>query len=274
MRELTLPAPLLLLPGLGADGDLFTAQRQGLGDAVSTPAWIAPRDPREGLSDYAARWAERINPAVAEFGSDRPWFLGGMSMGGMIALEMVPHLERTPAAVLLISSCRSDAALPKLIKIAGALTAKAPARFVAMGVKLGAIPFGVRDGADDDGTKLLVRMARSTDPDHLKWAIGATGEWTYPGPPESFTRNGEAIDFPPVLQVHGRDDWLIPCREDDCDRVVEHGRHLINLSHHHTVNRWLYDHVTRLCGIDESKEPRIEDPDSTVMRRPELAARY
>ncbi|MEM1108926.1 MAG: hypothetical protein AAGH99_09580 [Planctomycetota bacterium] len=271
MRELTLPAPLMLLPGLGADADLFIDQRDAFGDAVSTPDWVDPQSDNESLGRYAERWAEAINPQVAEYPQDRPWFLGGMSMGGMIALEMMPFLARRPAAVFVISSCRDTPALPLLIKVGAALTAKVNPKIVAAAVTLGAIPFGIRDGQDDRGYKLLLKMAKAADPVRLKWAIGATAEWTYSGPPETLP-DGEP--FPPIYQIHGRRDWLIPLREDDCDVVIDKGRHLINLSHAHTVNRWLFDHITYHCGIDESAEPRVEDPDSTVMRRPELAARF
>lgn len=271
MRELTLPAPLMLLPGLGADGDLFTAQREAFGDAVTTPDWIDAKADNENLASYAERWAQMINAEVATYPADRPWFLGGMSMGGMIALEMVPFLDRKPAAVFMIASCRSTPALPRLIKIGAAMTNKVNAKNVARAVKLGAIPFGIRDGQDDTGYKLLQKMANHADPDRLKWAIGATAEWTYAGPPETLP-SGEA--FPPIFQVHGRHDWLIPLQEDDCDLVIDKGRHLINLSHAKTLNRWLFDHITTLCGIDESNEPRVEDPDETMMRRPELAARF
>lgn len=271
MRELTLPAPLMLLPGLAADANLFAPQREALGDAVSTPDWITPRSEQESLGSYAQRWAESINAQVERYGDDRPWFLGGMSLGGMAALEMVPHLTRKPAAVFLIASCRSAPVLHQPYRSAASLATKLSPKAVSNLVKWGAVPFGIRDGQDDPGYRLLQKMATAADPARLKWAIGAAAEWTYAGPAESFD-NGEA--FPPVLQIHGRQDWLIRLREADCDQVIDTGRHLINLSHAQTVNRWLFDHVTRLCGIDESNEPRVEDPDVTVRRRPEFAARY
>ena len=56
MRELTLPAPLVLLPGLAADARLFTRQRRALGPNLITPEWPAlPPDPdrRETLRSFA-----------------------------------------------------------------------------------------------------------------------------------------------------------------------------------------------------------------------------
>lgn len=270
MRELTLPAPLILLPGLAADADLFAPQRQAFGDAVTTPDWIAPQD-NESIEHYARRWAAVINAQVAGRSKDQPWFLGGMSMGGMLALEMIPRLDRLPAGVFLIASSRSAPVLNQPYRLGAALVPKMSAKAVGWMVKLGAIPFGFRDGQDDSTYRLLQKMAKAADPQRLRWAIGAVHDWTYVGPPDTLP---DGRTFPPLRQIHGRHDWLIPLREQDCDKVIDRGRHLINLSHHHTVNRWLYDHITQICRIDESHEPRVEDPDASARRRPEFAARY
>ncbi|MEM7625837.1 MAG: alpha/beta hydrolase [Planctomycetota bacterium] len=271
MRELTLPAPLMLLPGLGADAQVFAPQRAAFGDAVHVPDWIDPEDAGESLGRYAQRWAESVNAVVDGFDADRPWFLGGISMGGMIALELVPHLRRKPTAVLLMASARSTPNLPwYLDAIASAFGWLSPSA-VARIVRWGAIPYGIRDGLDDGGYKLLLKMAKAADPLRLKWAIGAASEWTYPGPPDALD---DGQPFPPVHQIHGQDDWLFPVREQDCDRVVENGRHVLNLSHATTINRWLFDHITAHCGVDNAGTPRVEDPDLTVRRRPEFASLY
>lgn len=271
MRELTLPAPLVLLPGLGADAEMFFPQREAFGDAVHVPDWIAPEDAGENFARYAERWAGPINEMIAGFDPGRPWFLGGASMGGMLAMELVPHLKRQPAAVLLIASARSTPDYPMFVKVGASLMSHLSPALVAKVIRLGAIPFGIRDGQDDTGYKLLLKMAKAADPLRLKWGVGAASEWTYAGPPETLD-NGEA--FPPIQQIHGQADWMIPVREADTDRVVERGRHLITISHANTVNRWLFEQITAYCGIDESNEPRVEDPGQAVRRRPEFAAIY
>jgi pimeloyl-ACP methyl ester carboxylesterase len=270
MRELTLPAPVVLLPGLGADARLFQPQRDALGPAVKVPSWIKPASRGESLGAYAERWAVEVNAMVAGFSDDRPWFLGGASMGGMLALEMVPHLERLPAALLLIASSRSDPDYDWFTRIGATVLQRMPASVAGMMLRYNAIPMAVRDGLDDRGIRTLFAMAGDADSERFCWAMGAAVEWTYPGPPE--TVNGQP--FPPIHQIHGGRDWLIHLIEEDVETVVERGRHVLTFSHAKTVNRWIYDHVLRYCGIDESDEPRVQDPDATVSRRPEFAARY
>src|SRR6476619_5718672 len=76
--------PLILLPGMAADGRLFRHQRTAL-PCLRTPDWIAPLD-REPLAEYAQRFAQAINPG-------RRCFVGGASFGGLVALEMAAHLQ-------------------------------------------------------------------------------------------------------------------------------------------------------------------------------------
>ncbi len=270
MRELTLPAPLILLPGLGADARLFDPQREAFGDAVWTPDWIDPRSSNESLGHYAQRWAESVNARVAEFDDDRPWFLGGASMGGMLAVEMVAHLERLPGALLLIASAQSTPDYPWYLDLSASLVSRLSPRHAASLLRFGALPMGLRDGQDEPAYKKLMAMAKDADPDGLAWAMGAAAEWTYPGPPE--TLDGQA--FPPIHHIHGQNDWMIPLDPSAAHTVVPQGRHVLTLSHPQAVNRWLFDRITQHCGIDESHEPRVQDPDQAVQRRPEFASRF
>ena len=270
MRELTLPAPLVLLPGLGADARLFDPQREAFGDAVWTPEWIPADSPRESLGHYARRWAQTVNQHVAEFDEATPWFLGGASMGGMLALEMVPHLRRRPAAVLMIASAQSTPDYPWYLDLSASLVGKLSPRHAGTLLRFGALPMGIRDGQDDSAYRKLMTMAKDADPDRLAWAMGAAAEWTYPGPPAEI----DGQPFPPVHHIHGRRDWMIPLDESVAPEVVEQGRHVLTLSHPRTVNRWIFERLTQHCGIDESHEPRVQDPDAAVRRRPDLAARF
>src|ERR1043165_10147598 len=85
-------ASLLLLPGMGADERLLAPQRAEFPDLV-VPRWI-PALRGESLADYARRLASSLGPA-----QDR--WIGGVSLGGMVALEMAPILR--PRGVVLRS---------------------------------------------------------------------------------------------------------------------------------------------------------------------------
>ena len=84
---------VVFLPGLGADGRLFTSQREVFPDLL-TPPWPPPA-PDESLPGYAVRLAGTLPLA-------RPLVLGGCSFGGMVACEMARILK--PDALVLMGS--------------------------------------------------------------------------------------------------------------------------------------------------------------------------
>ena len=280
MRELTLPAPLVLLPGLAADARLFTRQRRALGPNLITPEWPAlPPDPdrRETLRSFAKRWAGALHlDHVRDLDPAKPWVLGGASMGGMVALEMLPHLPRKPAAVLLMGSATDGGAVSQPAQLGAALAGwvRRPGllQLVMRGLLL---PSTFYDGQDDDGRRLLGQMAADADADRLQWGVGACVDW--PGPSEeakAVLASGVAL-----RHLRGGADRIFFGGSDAAglavdEVVVGDAGHFLNLSHRQTVNRWLFDEVMRVCAIDEAHEPRVEDPDRSWSRRPEVAARF
>src|SRR5688572_671154 len=97
---------LVLFAGLGADARMFEGQREAFPD-LYVPPWIDPRG-RETLPEYAQRIAERTAAEVGD--AEGQLFVGGVSLGGMVALEAARHLR--PRAVFLIASCRSWRPVP------------------------------------------------------------------------------------------------------------------------------------------------------------------
>jgi hypothetical protein len=91
--------PLILLPGMAADGRLFRFQRAIL-PCLCTPAWIEPFD-REPLTDYAQRFARSITPHGR-------CFVGGASFGGIVALARIPTLVSRHNVLAFRSSTRSS----------------------------------------------------------------------------------------------------------------------------------------------------------------------
>src|ERR1700712_4564404 len=91
-----LPPRLILLPGLGIDERLFEPQR-ALRARIEVPAWLR-FEVEETMEHYAQRMVETIDQSS-------PFFLGGVSFGGMLALEMAKYLK--PQAVIAIAACRA-----------------------------------------------------------------------------------------------------------------------------------------------------------------------
>ena len=98
---------LVLLPGLGTTGELFRPQRRAFPD-LEVPPWLDPHR-GESLPGYGRRMAAALAPGPSDL------VLGGVSFGGMVALEMARHLPTR--AVGLIASCVSSQVLTSVARV-------------------------------------------------------------------------------------------------------------------------------------------------------------
>lgn len=257
MRELTLPGRLMLLPGVGTTPDFYQHQRDAFGPDVITPDWIAPV-PGESAGRYAQRWAEQLNPTLHDDG--RPFFIGGASFGGILALEMAPHLKLKPATIFLIASTRHHDGLPRRLKFVGNLASKLPPDKLKTAAKLAAVPFSVIDGLDDPGLRAIQKMIKAIDPQVLHWSVGASVEWVNSDP-------GRGVGSPPVRHIHGEKDRIIPAKSAGADTLIEHGGHSLTLMHDTTVNRWLFNQAMRMTPEPEPKPRSVPEWRPTPVER-------
>jgi pimeloyl-ACP methyl ester carboxylesterase len=227
-----IPARIVLFPGLGADPRMFNGMKRRFGDDLECPDWLMP-GAEESFDAYARRWAKALEPAP---GDERPLFLGGVSFGGMVALQIACHLR--PRAVILIGSCRSRRAKPPRWQTAKRVGELIPKPMFGRRVfALAGLWVATLDRLDAPHRSLLIRMAADTDPKLLRWSGYACADWTFD--PD------EIAGFPTVHQIHGRHDAIIPLNPGDPDTVVEDGRHIVHFSHPHTVHRFIMDVVRR-----------------------------
>ena len=210
--------PVILLPGMGADEQVFARQKRDL-PGVVIPEWIPPR-PREPLAAYAARLARAVDPG-------RPCWIGGASFGGFVALEMATHLD--VRGCILVGSVRSSRELP------GALRALRPvaraARVLPFEVlrAVGRMLFAsVRLDAGSDVSVLLDQMSRS-DAAFLRWACRAVIEWDGPA-----QETGVSIH-----QIHGEVDRILPPSRTRPGRVVPGAGHALSVTHPDEVTAFL-----------------------------------
>lgn len=216
------PPRLVFFPGLGADERLFGPQRC-LRASLEVVKWIEPH-PRESFAEYGRRIADTIC-------SPRPFYLVGVSLGGMIALEVARHVD--PLAVILISSCRSCAELPWWSR-AGRFIARAVPASLQKWVNVRTPAAAWALGACTPAQGMLARdMIRDTPATFLKWGLLEALCW--PGPGELRM---------PVYRVHGARDRTIPCPGTSVDHVIAGGGHLINLTHSDRVNAFI-ESITR-----------------------------
>jgi pimeloyl-ACP methyl ester carboxylesterase len=212
---------LVLIPGLGADARVFGPQLKAFPDAIA-PAWIEPAR-REPLASYAQRLAAGID-------ASSPVVLAGLSLGGMLALEMARHLPTR--RVVLIASCTHPSAVRRvmrLVEIAGRIW---PVR-AAEWLKSFAPPVMGRGGTvPDEGRRVLIDMLRDTPADFIRWGGRAIFEWP-----------GRADPGVPVVHIHGALDWVIPMKGVRPTRIIPEGSHVLNLSHPDEVTGFLKENL-------------------------------
>lgn len=219
---------LVLLSGLGADRRLLTPQ-ESLPLRVRILDWIAPHR-RDTLATYGRRLAESLEVRP-------PFFLGGVSMGAMLALEMSRRLR--PEAVLLISGARSCRELRPLLRVLGRFVGAAPlwghmppvvsrplGAFIARHLLFSSrqVTAEIREFCAD--------MGRDGSPPFVRWGCRAVTTW--PG-----VENVSAV----IYHIHGENDRVFPLRRVRPDYIVRGGGHLINLTHTDEVNAYLREKI-------------------------------
>lgn len=215
-------APLILLPGMGADARMFAPLRAVLPQLV-TPNWIEP-ERNEPLTEYACRLAQTVDPG-------RPCFVGGASFGGVVALEMSVALKAR--ACFLIGSIRSADSRPWRVKLLHPVTP-------LVGMLPQMSPWLVRlvGGWLRSPTRGVMTQLGEADARFLKWAARAILTWR-PSPETARVR---------VCQIHGERDRVFPVRMVKPDHVVSGAGHLISITHPQPVVEFLRDRMAAIVS--------------------------
>lgn len=210
---------VILFPGMGADQRLYRAQQAAL-PGLEAPGWIEPKA-SESLRAYAARWGAMLDLKA------RPAVLGGVSMGGMIALEMArAHGAR---GVVLLGSCRHPRAVSGVLKACERMSRWTPEIVLDKGRVLGPVFLGRGGGISREDRALLGVMAREVPVGFLRWAGRAILDW-------DGCEDGALRAEIPVHHMHGDHDWVIPLSRVKATEVVKGGAHVLNMSSGREVN--------------------------------------
>ncbi len=228
-------ARLVFMPGLGADHRLFVEQHRRFPHAV-TCEYVAPRAD-DSLRSYATRWAS---------GQDwsKPTILVGFAFGAMVALEaaeQVPEARNAAKGIVIVSGCRSGAAVSDCFRRQVAMSRMVPHLILRQGLLAFAERFSERDDLADDHRRLLKEMAGEMDIELFRWSTKACAEWDYKGPVDL----GKEV---PVFQIHGERDHVIPLVPGDPDTVLPNAGHLIQFTHCGEVNAYIAN-CARQVGV-------------------------
>ena len=205
------------ISGLGADQRLFARQISN-GISLNILAWKAPLQ-NESIASYAQRMAAEIPDCPEGI------ILGGVSFGGMMAIEMSNFIK--VKKVIIISSVKTCHELPpsitfwKHFPLHNILNGKMIAQFG----KLSRFAFGPMN---DEETRTFIDMADDANPELVKWASSQIVNWknnTYP------------IN---TIHIHGTNDHIFPIAHIKEPVIkIKNGSHVMIATCYQEVNEVL-----------------------------------
>lgn len=212
-----------MLSGMAADERLFASQLARFPNLRVQP-WVQPL-PGESLRRYASRLARLVDP-------DRPCIVGGASFGGIVALEMAPHLRAL--GCVLIGSVRAPTELPWRWRGLSPLAALRPDRLALLARSMAHWGKGVL------AESTVRRWQRLSRPEaaFVRWAMCAVVRW-HARPATQRVR---------VFQIHGALDRTLPVALTRPDVIVPAGGHALTLFSPEAVNAFLAGVARQLAG--------------------------
>jgi pimeloyl-ACP methyl ester carboxylesterase len=182
--------------------------------------WIEPESPDETLAHYAERMATNLGQRPGDY-------VGGISLGSMVALEVASRINAR--AVFVIGGCSSHRQISPLFKAVLAAGAAMPTSAIRPSLRLAPLALRLLECLSADQATFMTRMLRAQSPEQIRWSCRAIRQWECCAMPPSV----------PVYSIHGEHDEVIPLQNVKPDHVVPKGRHLISLTHAQVVNRFI-----------------------------------
>ncbi|MGZ5242461.1 MAG: alpha/beta fold hydrolase [Bacteroidia bacterium] len=195
---------IYLISGLGADWRLYSKLEFPPNTNAIHVQWIAPLKD-EPLTVYAQRLSEKIDDT-------KPFYLVGLSFGGMIAVEMNKYIK--PVKTIIISSAKTHDEVPWYYKMAGKfyLPQIVPMYMVKISHPLTYWYFGMKTKVEK---ALLKQVLGDMDNWFLKWALQQVTFW-------------KNTEIPPnLLHIHGTADKVLPLLFASPHITIPGGEHLM-----------------------------------------------
>jgi len=189
--------------GLGADERLFQKLEATKGFSFITLPYIPPADCKT-IADYA-----QLLKGYYHF--EKPFALGGVSMGGMVVQELAQITE--PEKLILISTATTRDDMPGLFSLARALPVDRllNKNFLTAFAKT-LDPFTIKS---EEGRKLFLEMLQDSSSQFLRFGAKAILKWE----PQS-----QSV---PVLRIHGTRDRVFPASKVKDALMIEKGNHFM-----------------------------------------------
>ena len=207
------------ISGLGADSRVFRHIQLPEGFEAVYLDWLKPQ-PNESLQHYAFRLAERID-------TNEPFAIVGLSMGGMMAVEIARHYN--PVTTILISSVSCSHHLPGYYRMGGKIRLH---KLLPISLLKSASIVKRLFTTETNEDKILLRqLIRDTDPAFVRWALDAIVHWQC----EQFTG--------PYIHIHGAGDWILPIRYTKPTHTISRCGHMMVLTKAKEINNILHENL-------------------------------
>lgn len=208
-----------LIPGQGADGRLFQNIHISHHDTVILTYLIPEKG--EQMAAYAHRMAAQID-------TTRPYAIVGVSLGGMLAVEMKDFLN--PEEVIIIASAKCQENIPNLYKFFRnfPLHRVLGGRFYKFGTRF-MQPF--YEPMTKENQQIFRSMLKQKDPKFMKRAVRCIVEW------ENDLCSNE------VIHIHGTEDRTLPHKTANPDITVENGTHMMTLARGQEISNLLNQYI-------------------------------
>ncbi len=203
------------ISGLAADRRVFKNIRLPEGYEPVYLDWITPLR-NESLQAYALRLGEKINRS-------EEFILVGLSMGGMIAVEIANHYR--VKKTIIISSVPSSTQLPFYFRIAARMYLQ---HLVSIRlVKIAAIAKRLFTTETKEDKELLKSIIRESDAAFIRWALNAILKWKNKSIPTD------------LVHIHGTSDEILLIRYTKPTHMINKAGHLLIMNRADDVNQIL-----------------------------------
>lgn len=213
---------IYFISGLGADRRAFRRITLPENCEPVFLDWIEPLK-KEPMRSYAQRLAEKIN-------TNEPFALVGLSLGGMLASEMMGFLRPEKTIIICSIACKKE--LPWYLRWGGTLRVHKliPARTANRPNRLLYWIFSLKEKED---RKLLDEIVIDADIKFIRWALDAITRWKKKDVPEH------------LIRISGGKDRLLPVNRYKPQYFIPGGGHLLVLTHAKDVSKIIAEEITR-----------------------------
>jgi len=214
------------ISGLAADARVFKNLRLPSGFEPVYLDWIQPLKD-ESLRAYALRLAEKIDRR-------EKFVLIGLSMGGMIAVEIANHIP--VELTIIIASIPFSNHLPYYFRVGARLYLH---HIIPISlIKNAAIAKRLFTTETKEDKELLKSIIRESDPNFIKWALAAILKWNNGTAPQNF------------IHIHGSRDEILRIRFTRPTHTIPKAGHLMVMNRSQDINKILETVLPSLLNSD------------------------